>query len=295
MARNLQASRRVKAGIAGVAVLAAGLIATGVVAAATQLGTTSPPATNCIGPPTSFVQTANPTGSEYAVPSAGVITAWSFNAPASAPELKLKMFRSLGGSNYLVVGQSSAQTPAANNFNNFQTRIPVQAGDLVGLTILTVGPCGTNGSGTALQVAGDPPDGANVTGGGPISGFLGIGATLEADADADGFGDETQDQCPTSAATQNECVPPSGKIFKGPKAEIERTSAKFFFKSNEPGSTFRCKLKGKGVKKTGPCTSPKKYKNLEPGKFKFTLTATDPAGNVDPTPEKQKFRVLEPD
>jgi hypothetical protein len=34
---------------------------------------------------------------------------------------------------------------------------------------------------------------------------LDLSATLEPDADHDGFGDETQDQCPTNASTQGAC------------------------------------------------------------------------------------------
>ena len=34
---------------------------------------------------------------------------------------------------------------------------------------------------------------------------LNVSAILEPDADGDGFGDETQDQCPTDASTQGPC------------------------------------------------------------------------------------------
>jgi hypothetical protein len=36
-----------------------------------------------------------------------------------------------------------------------------------------------------------------------------ISATVEPDADHDGFGDETQDKCPTDPSTQGTCPPPS--------------------------------------------------------------------------------------
>ena len=35
-----------------------------------------------------------------------------------------------------------------------------------------------------------------------------MNADIEADADKDGFGDETQDQCPTDATTQGPCPTP---------------------------------------------------------------------------------------
>jgi hypothetical protein len=264
--------------------------------AATQLGNTSPAASACTSSPISFFTSANPPGSEFAVPNAGVITAWQFNATASPPQLKLKIFRDAGSNNVLVVGQSSAETPTPSTLNTFSTRIPVQAGDRLGLTILTDGPCGTTGSGNSRQVPGDPADGATVAAAAPFSGFINIGASLEADADADGFGDETQDQCPASAATQGECDPPETTITKGPKAKSDNATVTLKFESDEEGSSFHCKLKGKGKKgkkKKGPCKSPKRYRDLPPNRYNFKVTATDAAGNEDPTPAKRRFTIEE--
>ena len=92
-------------------------------------------------------------------------------------------------------------------------------------------------------------------------------------------------------------TPPETLIVKTP-LDSEKTKAKLKFTSNEPGSTFECALKGKGVdkdlKQFKPCDSGKaKYKNLEPGKKKFQVRATDAAGNVDPTPAKAKWKVLD--
>lgn len=95
------------------------------------------------------------------------------------------------------------------------------------------------------------------------------------------------------------CAPPTGspapppvpdtKILKGPKKKSSKTTAKFKFKSTVSGSTFECKLdKGKFKK----CRSPKKYKNLKPGKHVFKVRAVGPGGVKDPTPAKRKFTVL---
>ncbi len=91
---------------------------------------------------------------------------------------------------------------------------------------------------------------------------------------------------------------PETTITKQPKAETEKTKAKLAFQSSEAGSTFACALKGKGVdkdlKQFKPCDSGKvKYKNLEPGKKKFRVRATDAAGNVDLTSAKAKWKVLD--
>lgn len=90
---------------------------------------------------------------------------------------------------------------------------------------------------------------------------------------------------------------PETTITKQPNSKTEKTKAKLAFTSSEPGSTFECALKGKGVdkelKQFKPCDSGKvKYKHLEAGKKKFQVRATDAEGNVDATPAKAKWKVL---
>ena len=92
-------------------------------------------------------------------------------------------------------------------------------------------------------------------------------------------------------------APPQTTITKSPPNRTGKPKAKYKFGSDEPGSTFECKLKGKGVKNSikqyGDCESPRKYKRLDEGKHKFTVRAIDAAGNVDPTPAKDKFKVVD--
>ncbi len=82
---------------------------------------------------------------------------------------------------------------------------------------------------------------------------------------------------------------PETTIVKGPKARSHRRTAKFRFVSSEARSDFQCKLDKKRFK---PCSSPKKYKRLKPGKHVFQVRAIDVAGNVDKSPAKRRFRVL---
>jgi CSLREA domain-containing protein len=85
-------------------------------------------------------------------------------------------------------------------------------------------------------------------------------------------------------------TPPQTKILKGPPKKTHKTTVKFKFSSSEAGSTFQCKL-DKGKFKN--CRPPKKYKKLKAGKHVFKVRAIDKAGNVDPTPAKRKFTVIE--
>jgi parallel beta-helix repeat protein len=72
------------------------------------------------------------------------------------------------------------------------------------------------------------------------------------------------------------------------KTKVRGDDAKITFTSDEPGSTFTCRL---DKEKAKPCTSPRKIRNLDDGKHKLTITATDPAGNTDPSAAKAKFRI----
>jgi hypothetical protein len=56
------------------------------------------------------------------------------------------------------------------------------------------------------------------------------------------------------------------------------------------GSGCECKLDKKKFK---PCTSPRKVKRLDEGKHKFKVRAIAAAGNVDLTPAKDKFKVVD--
>lgn len=99
----------------------------------------------------------------------------------------------------------------------------------------------------------------------------------------------TRNWTATTTTPPPDTKPPETTITKGAPAETEKTSVKFSFRSDEAGSTFECKLDSKPYK---PCSSPKKVKGLDEGKHKFYVRATDSAGNVDPTPAKDKFKVV---
>ena len=73
-------------------------------------------------------------------------------------------------------------------------------------------------------------------------------------------------------------------------AQIKQATRKatFRFASGEPGSTFSCKLDKQQFR---PCTSPKTYKKLKPGKHVFRVRARDRAGNLDATPAVKRFKI----
>jgi uncharacterized delta-60 repeat protein len=81
---------------------------------------------------------------------------------------------------------------------------------------------------------------------------------------------------------------PETTIVKEPKNKSHKSKAKYRFESSEPNSTFACAFDSK---KFEPCDAGKvKYKKLDFGKHKFSVVATDAAGNTDPSAAKDKFK-----
>ena len=82
-------------------------------------------------------------------------------------------------------------------------------------------------------------------------------------------------------------TPPDTTITSGPSGATNSTTATFTFTANEP-STFTCKL---DTGAASSCTSPKVYSGLTNGSHTVSITATDLAGNVDPTPATRTWTV----
>jgi hypothetical protein len=188
--------------------------------AATTVGETFQPDTSGAtcnvnpGQEWNVLQTARASGPSYAVPSAGVLTSWSFEsgaADASDTTMNMRVFRATGTpQEYTAVADGSPlQTiQHGSGLNTFPTRITVQAGDYVGIRS-TSGVCAKN-TGNLADTA-DKYFTAPLAIGVP-QGFTGtpgfiwdVSAVLEPDADLDTYGDETQDQCPTDGSTQGPC------------------------------------------------------------------------------------------
>jgi hypothetical protein len=73
-----------------------------------------------------------------------------------------------------------------------------------------------------------------------------------------------------------------------PAANTQSPSATFDLASNEPGSTFECRLDGALF---GSCTTPVSYAALADGTHTFDVRATDPAGNLDSSPASYTWKI----
>jgi len=164
------------------------------------------------------VETAVPAAARpYVIPAAGVITSWSTATANSAGTAKLKVLRPTGAKEYLVVGEDGPHSVAAGTTPTFSgARVPVQAGDVVALLAK-----GTNCMAwfpgnpyaySALTFGLDPPPGGSASAVGFGQEFaIAVSATVEPDADDDGYGDETQDACPGDATDHTlPCGPEPG-------------------------------------------------------------------------------------
>lgn len=79
------------------------------------------------------VQTGVAGGTSYVVPTSGAITSWSTYAHEGPNQVfELKVFRPLGPLSYLVVG-SDVRKLTPGGLNTFETKIAVQAGDVLGV------------------------------------------------------------------------------------------------------------------------------------------------------------------
>lgn len=295
--------------------------------AAVTIGATAPSGATgaCIS--CSYIQRATAVGStSYTAPTAGVVVSWSVRGGSSLGHARLRLWRPDGTNRFRLKAESVEEAIAINSAAQYPTRLRIAAGDQLGLT---TGAAHGGIAGTyTTALAGDV---TWLTVGGPVledtvgtsgtysasstsSRHVNVSATIEADADADGFGDETQDNCPAAAnadqadsdddgagdACDSAVPPPPGDarapetaIDKGPKRRLETSKEKakvrFRFSSDEPGTTFQCRLDRRPF---APCSSPVRLKATL-GKHRFFVQATDAAGNVDATPAKLRFKVLD--
>jgi len=190
--------------------LAIALVGASPVSAATEVGDEC--AGNAASGPFTLVPEARSSEGPLplSAPASGVVTAWKVNSalPTPVPEV-MAAFRPTGeAGTFQVIGESNEESvkPGANVFS---TRIPVRAGDRFGPVAV--------GEESALRCAtGNTADhtwsfNGSVGGGSTHLFHAGVDervplvAVIEPDRDGDGYGDETQDGCPQSAAYQGPC------------------------------------------------------------------------------------------
>jgi hypothetical protein len=147
-------------------------------------------------------------------PQTGVITKVRVTMPAfpGAFSVEVKAMRAAAAPNSYTVAAQSRTFNVTSGPQTVPVRVPVTAGDLLGTSGLAALYCTTGDAGDVIAQLPDVNAGVGTTATyTPSTGrAVPFVATVEPDADKDGYGDETQDLCPQSAAYQTPC--PTAKI-----------------------------------------------------------------------------------
>ena len=145
-------------------------------------------------------------------PMSGVIVRWRIRRGANAGTLQLRILRpSTSGGHPTVVRSSDTIATSGGELVERTARLAIGAGERIGFEGRPTDPSknffldiNTDGS-TLRSFSGGYPDGSTV----PMLSSSNIGlkwdATIEPDADLDGWGDDTQDHCPSDASTHDSC------------------------------------------------------------------------------------------
>jgi len=194
--------------------------------AATSIGQLDPgtPTGSCVGV-SGWVQSAEASAPSYIIPAGTwVIVSWSHRANAvSGRELGVRVWRATATpGSYTLMAAGPLRTMTPGGINTLYERISVSGGDILGLRVGNPpGPFPDLGGGASCAFsagAGDsirygiaaseePPGSTSALPALLSPNRLNVTARLEADADADGYGDETQDGCPGTAGSASGCLP----------------------------------------------------------------------------------------
>lgn len=174
-------------------------------------GANPDPITASSGANTWAVQIGEAAGTYAVPPGFGVITAWSHSTGNVPGPVTFKVYRPLEVGRFLTLA-ANTRNVVTDTVHEFPVRIRVQPGDRIGISTTTAEIAYSTGHpldqmGLFPFRAGDPPPGSVATQDGPpFVGFrLDVAARVETDADGDGYGDDSQDNCPTSALSQGAC------------------------------------------------------------------------------------------
>jgi hypothetical protein len=169
------------------------------------------------GQPCSFLTETRSTGEgESGAPISGILTSIRLRHEGTAVQVSFRVLRPVGGQNYLnVAPETYAIVPAVatpgGSVTQVSTRLPINAGDRLGIGFAKPGvpntfsftAAGAPRSCLYIQWPGDdhPPGGVATYTNSGCTGSGGqevlIAGTVEPDTDADGLGNDSQDNCPS--------------------------------------------------------------------------------------------------
>jgi hypothetical protein len=287
-----------------------------------------------LGPCTivSFIHPSDPEGDPYSggAPVGGVITKFRIYAYTEAPTLVTFRVAEISRPNpadqTMATARATGTGPTVTimpteepAIREFDGRLPVKPGEHLAIDGSDVHAT-YNNSGNKFSYIFTPQlaDGAALDASLEPTGELLVQGDIEPDVDGDGFGDETQDQCPSQASTHGECdrVPPAIKgieIANGRASYSlsEAAAVRIQLEKKHPGRRIgrKCVKQTKrnrhhrrcprftrvGAAFDGPGNAGANSvplpggKRLGPGTYRLTLTLTDAAGNK--TTKRVTFKI----
>jgi hypothetical protein len=202
------------------AVAASAVVGAGPASAATVFG--SGCTANQIQEGAIWISTGHSAASPFPVtaPISGVITEWTVNADLNVEsegklagefprilQQRLLVVRPEGTESFKVIGEAQGGSLTLKGSNTYPARISIQAGDYLGIAGNPyTAYCDTKDEAdTFAATVGGTPIGSTFKAEAAKGLQVPITARVEPDVDGDGYGDETQDQCPQSAAYQSAC------------------------------------------------------------------------------------------
>jgi hypothetical protein len=161
-------------------------------------------------------------------------------------------------------------------------------GPMAGLGVGTAAPAVPAGSSLTRTIARgcstllDPPDDTDNSG----ADFAVGSRTPRPNATA-----PTETACGGGGGGGGDTDPPQTSFTLRPLQQTTDRTPTFRFRSDEPRSTFQCSLDGRRFRS---CSSPFTTARLARGLHVLRVRARDRAGNRDPTPARDTFRVVRP-
>ena len=282
--------------LGGFALVGAPAVADGpvTVGATSTTGTVACSGTNT----TTWIQDSVGSGSpSFTVPGGTVITAWTAGV-VDVGTIMLKVVKEGPDNTYTVVASTPPHEFTSPGTVSVPVRVPVPSSGNLAMWIPAQL---TNPTCEYAAEAGDvvhfksglnpePLVGETVIATSSDAGRrVNLSATVEPDADSDGYGDLTQDLCPRRADRQTECQPPdtTAKAKKKVFTSKRKAKVRVKFAASEPGATFVCTVDGKAR----GCQDGKLKLKLKLGKHRITVAAVDVDGNADATPVILKVKV----
>jgi hypothetical protein len=236
------------------------------------VGTVGPSASNqsCGTIATIYPFTAGP--DSYMTQTPGVIVSWAFANKEAVSKFELKVGHSDGVNTIKTVAQSAPADLAAGSDTPHPVRIPVSAGDRIGFYSFEMAgsfTCGSPGGGAdGEQVAvSDQAPGDSTTYSSSTGLTIPLSARVEPDADGDGFGDETQDGCPSNPTVQGACP----AVPAAPSSTADKTKPALGA-LNFSSTVFRAANFGASTaKKKAPVGTKVSFSLSEASSVKFTV------------------------